>query len=127
MKKVIRITTKIIAVFIILIVVNCNKCFADVVVNSDIYTRPIFAPVALITGIIGIVILVIAIHFLSELQYLFDIKYDYVEKILFWLPIIMCIISDVVRKKSEKKSNIIFFISICFVCLNSITLYIKYN
>ena len=75
----------------------------------------------------AVVILVIAIHFLSELQYLFDIKYDYVEKILFWLPIIMCIISDVVRKKSEKKSNIIFFISICFVCLNSITLYIKYN
>ena len=71
--------------------------------------------------------LFVAIHFLSELQYLFDIKYDYVEKILFWLPIIMCIISDVVRKKSEKKSNIIFFISICLVCLNSIILYINYN
>ncbi len=52
---------KIITIFITLIIVNYNICFADVIVTSDEYTLPIMGNVAALIGMIGIVIFIISI------------------------------------------------------------------
>ena len=57
MKKMI----KIIAIFITLIIVNYNICFADLIVTPDEYILPIMGNVAALVGMIGIVIFIISI------------------------------------------------------------------
>ena len=57
MKKMI----KIIAIFITLIIVNYDICFADLIVTPDEYILPIMGNVAALIGMIGIVIFIISI------------------------------------------------------------------